>query len=65
MMSDYADNDYAMALGKEVAIADVDKELRLLDLEKHVIVRKPIIDKITPELKKFVDHLFPGTPAIG
>ena len=30
MMSDYADNDYAMALGKEVAIADVDKELRLL-----------------------------------
>ena len=30
MMSDYADNDYAMALGKEVAIADVDKELHLL-----------------------------------
>ena len=29
MMSDYADNDYAMALGKEVAIADVDKELHL------------------------------------
>lgn len=30
MMGDYADNDYALALGKEVAIADVDKELRLL-----------------------------------
>ena len=30
MMADYTDTDYAMALGKEVAIADVDKELHLL-----------------------------------
>ena len=29
-LSNYTDNDYAMALGKEVAIADVDMELRLL-----------------------------------
>lgn len=29
-MIEYTDDDYALALGKEVAIADVDKELRLL-----------------------------------